>query len=120
MTQIVEGEYQINGNSLINPNSNIILEVGIRHRPKKGQASRFLGYKDPTKPEPDNYKYISGLYAKQGTKNWYTFDSEKTYYDLVVTALNKVIIRKSDIQALPFEPETSSPGAQAPLNWEVA
>lgn len=74
---------------------NITLKVGVRHRAKKGQAKRFIGIMDNSKPESEQYSYISSLYSKQGLKNSYELEYEGVYYDLNITALNKAIIKKT-------------------------
>lgn len=119
MNPKIEGYYQINGDSLINQNNKLTLKVGYRHRPKKGQAQRFLGYVDPAKQSPDNYTYISSLYSTQGSKNKYRLDYNKAEYDLVVTALNQVVIQKAEpVIPLSYEPEKGS--MQEQINKAVA
>jgi hypothetical protein len=71
------------------------LKLGLRHRPKKGQARRFIGLIDYSKPEQDQFSYISSLYAIQGQKNCYEFEYGGQYYSLRVTGINRVEIAQT-------------------------
>jgi len=88
----LEGTYKLYDDLL--DNGNIKLKLGLRHRPKKGQAKRFIGYIDSSKPADDQYSYISSLYSKQGTTTYY-LEHNKEIYDLVMTGVNTVVIKKS-------------------------
>lgn len=88
----LEGTYKLNDDLLIN--ENITLKLGTRYRPKKGQAKRFIGYIDPSKPADEQYNYLSSLYTKQST-NKYSFEHLKQYYELMMTGVNTVVISKA-------------------------
>ncbi|NCD04390.1 MAG: hypothetical protein EOM00_15700 [Clostridia bacterium] len=97
-TQIqLEGKYKLENDLLIS--EAVTLKVGNRHRPKKGQARRFIGAVDNSKPKDEAYSYISSLYAVQGSKNSYELESGGTYYRLTVTGLNTVEIRPKEKEA---------------------
>lgn len=88
----LEGTFKLNDNLLVNKETT--LKLGIRHKPKKGQAKRFIGYIDPSKPEDDQYTYISSLYSRQGTQQ-YSLEYDKQPYTLAMTGVNSVVISKS-------------------------
>jgi len=84
------GVYTLDGDYLQSPG--LTLKVGVRHRVKKGQAKRFIGTVDMTKPDIDQFTYVSSLYAAQGLKNSYELEHAGIYYSLSVTGLNTVEI----------------------------
>ena len=86
----LEGRYKLEGDYL--KSDTTTLKVGMRHRAKKGQAKRFIGLIDTSKPEPEQFNYLSSLYAKQGTKNTFQLESEGVYYTLKVAGVNEVVI----------------------------
>lgn len=89
----LEGSYRLDNDLLLK--GNITLKLGMRNRPKKGQARRFIGYMDLSKTEPeDQFQYISSLYSKQGTQK-YVLDYQKQYYELSMTGVNSVSIKKA-------------------------
>lgn len=89
----LEGTYKLNDDLLENENNK--LKLGLRHRPKKGQAKRFIGYISPDKPEDEQYTYISSLYTKQGTTK-FSLEFHKQMYELSMTGVNKVVIKKAN------------------------
>lgn len=89
----LEGTYKLNDDLL--ENDNIKLKLGLRHRPKKGQAKRFIGYISPDKPADEQYTYISSLYSKQGTTK-YILEYQKQLYELTMTGVNSVVISKAE------------------------
>ena len=93
----LEGSYKVNSDQLIS--DSLTLKIGQRHRPKKGQAKRFIGLLDPTKPDSEQFSYISSLYATQGTKNTYDLECEKQRYSLTMTGLNTVVISRKEYEA---------------------
>lgn len=100
----LEGEYKLEGDYL--KSDTTTLKVGMRNRAKKGQAKRFIGLIDTSKPEPEQFNYLSSLYAVQGSKNSYELESGGVYYRLVVTGLNTVEIQeKQKEKALVFSSE---------------
>lgn len=88
----LEGIYRLDNDRLVN--RNLILSVGERHQPKKGQAKRFMGAIDSSKPEVEQYSYISSLYSKQGARNTYSLEYRGQHYELSITGLNTVAIKK--------------------------
>lgn len=90
----LEGKYRLEDDLLIK--GNLTLKLGIRHRAKKGQAKRFIGYVDPSKPASEQYQYISSLYSQQGTANKYSLEHGKEYYTLAMTGINSVVIQQSE------------------------
>lgn len=88
----LEGVYTLDGDLLRSPE--ITLLLGQRHRPKKGQAKRFIGYLDYSKPVENQFTYLSSLYAAQGLKNSYSLEHEGVYYSLTVTGINTVEIKQ--------------------------
>lgn len=88
----LEGVYTLDGDLLRSPE--ITLALGQRRRPKKGQAKRFIGYLDYTKPLDDQFIYLSSLYAEQGLKNSYMLEHAGVYYSLTVTGINSVEIKQ--------------------------
>lgn len=110
MTNIkLEGVYKLQDNLLIK--GDITLKLGQRHRLKKGQAKRFIGILDTTKPESEQYSYISSLYSKQGSTK-YSLEYQKQTYDLSMTGVNSVVISKSVIEPiLEWKPELEKVGA---------
>lgn len=102
----LEGRYKLEGDYL--KSDTTTLKVGTRHRAKRGQAKRFIGAVDSTKPESEAFSYISSLYAVQGNKNSYELESGGVYYRLVVTGLNTVEIQeKQKEKALAFSQEAA-------------
>ena len=90
----LEGTYTLDGDYL--KSSDTILKVGMRHRPKKGQAKRFIGFFNANLPENDQFTYISSLYSVQGLKNSYELEYAGSYYSLAITGLNSVQIAKKE------------------------
>lgn len=88
----IEGTYRLDDNLLIKEGTT--LKLGIRHRAKKGQAKRFIGFLDANKPEDEQYTYISSLYSKQGSTK-YSIEYQKQNYDLAMTGVNSVVISKA-------------------------
>lgn len=88
----LEGTYTLDGDYL--RSSDITLKAGMRYRPKKGQAKRFIGTFNDKLPESDQFTYISSLYSVQGLKNSYELEYQGEYYSLAITGLNKVKITK--------------------------
>jgi len=88
----LEGTYNLQDNLLIKEGTT--LKLGLRHRPKKGQAKRFIGLVELDKPETEQYTYISSLYSKQGTTK-YSIEYQKQNYELSMTGLTSVVIRKA-------------------------
>jgi hypothetical protein len=88
----LEGTYTLQDNLLIKEGAT--LKLGLRHRAKKGQAKRFIGFIDPTKPEEEQFSYISSLYSKQGSTK-YTMEYQKQNYDLAMTGINQVVISRA-------------------------
>lgn len=100
----IEGNYSFNNDTLTN--GNIILKVNNRYKAKKGQAKRFIGFIDPSKPADEQFRYISSLYSEQGLKNVYKLEHQKEYYTLRITGVNSVRIEKTIKEpALKFETE---------------
>lgn len=103
----LEGIYQLDNDYL--KSDNLTLKVGTRHRAKRGQAKRFIGAIDSTKPEADSFSYISSLYAVQGSKNSYELESGGTYYRLTIADIGTVKIQKKQKdKALVFSQEMAS------------
>ena len=88
----LQGKYTLDGDYLKSPEQT--LKVGIRHRPKKGQAKRFIGHVDLAKPEAEQFTYISSLYSSQGMKNTYELEHGGKYFSLAVTGLGEVEIKE--------------------------
>lgn len=65
-TTKLEGKYKLQNDKLVG--NGLTLQIGLRHRAKKGQAKRFIGFVDASKPADEQYNYISSLYSKQGLK----------------------------------------------------
>jgi hypothetical protein len=102
MNNNIEGTYTLQDDLLVG--EVLTLRVGTRHKVKKGQAKRFIGFIDPTKPETEQFSYISSLYSKQGLKNAYKLEYEGQIFDLHVTGINTVKIIKSQTErALVFD-----------------
>lgn len=88
----LKGSYRLNDDYLINDTNK--LKVGMRHRPKKGQAKRYITAVHKDQPvEHEHMQYISSLYAVQGSKNIYTFDYDNQRYALSLTGLNEAVIK---------------------------
>lgn len=90
----LEGSYTLDGDYL--KSTDTTLKVGMRHKPKKGQAKRFIGFYEPDYPENDQFTYISSLYSVQGLKNSYELEYAGDYYSLAITGLNSVQIAKKE------------------------
>ena len=88
----IEGTYKLSNDLLVK--DGLTLKLGQRHRPKKGQAKRFIGAIDPSKPEADQYSYISSLYTIQGTPK-FRLEQAGQEYELSVTGINTVVIDKA-------------------------
>lgn len=88
----LEGTYKLNDDLLVK--DGLTLKLGQRHRTKKGQAKRFIGHIDPTKPADEQYSYISSLYSNQGASS-YTLEYLKKHYTLTMTGVNSVVITKA-------------------------
>ena len=88
----LQGNYRLQDDLLVK--DDLTLKLGQRHRPKKGQARRFIGVIDPSKPESEQYSYISSLYSKQGTVK-YQLEYLKQLYELTMTGVNSVTIKKA-------------------------
>lgn len=103
----LEGVYQLDGDYLTK--ENLLLKLGTRHRPKKGQAKRFIGSIDKQKPADEQYSYISSLYSVQGEKNTYELEYAGDRYLLQVKGINQVLIEQADHEpVLAYEPEGGS------------
>lgn len=99
----LQGVYKMEDNLLIK--DGLTLKLGIRHRLKKGQAKRFIGLIDETKPEKDQYMYLSSLYSNQG-ENSYSLEYQNQNYKLKVVGINSINIIKADKEPiLKWEPE---------------
>ena len=88
----LNGTYRLEDDLLVK--DDLTLKLGQRHRPKKGQAKRFIGYLDTTKPNEEQYGYISSLYSKQGTTK-YKLEYLKQMYELTMTGVNTVVISEA-------------------------
>ena len=100
------GRYKLEDNLLVSENAT--LRLGLRHKPKRGQAKRFIGYIDTTKPDSEQYTYLSSLYSKQGTPK-FTLDYAKQRYELNMTGINQVVIERVNSEpVLEYKPTTDA------------
>ncbi len=100
----IEGKYSLNGDHLFS--DNLVLQLGNRYKPKKGQAKRFIGAIDPTKPKEQQFTYLSSLYSMQGLKNAYSMEYQKQSYTLRMIGVNTIEIAKQNKEpVLVFQPD---------------
>lgn len=103
----LEGTYAINGDDLISTErTSFVLRLGTRHKAKQGQAKKFIGWLDMSKPLEEMFTYISSLYSMQGLKNAYSIEYMKEHYILRMTGVNSVVIDKREQEpVLVYQPE---------------
>lgn len=86
-TESLLGIYKLEGDDLLRDDG-LHLKTGLRHRPKKGTAKRFIG-----EVKENSYNYISSLYPTR-SRNVFACETGGVHYELEILSPDKVEIRE--------------------------